>query len=249
MFYYYGGKRRLAPAYPGPRYPTIIEPFAGAAGYSMHHLLAGHVDRVILVELDPRVAATWRRILASTPAELANTPIPPVGERTDDFLVMTAAASNGVARSHGMKVGARQRVEARRMLHRMARQLAAVVGRVEIIEGDYRDAPRLDEATYHVDPPYQPVRVREVSTANPKGMGYRAGCDSASLDYAEMGEWCRALPGQVIVCEQEGADWLPFHLLRAHGDSLGRSSSEVVWTSDPGHEQLGLDVDILPPIV
>ena len=32
---YYGGKYRAAPAYPPPRLGTIVEPFAGSAGYSL----------------------------------------------------------------------------------------------------------------------------------------------------------------------------------------------------------------------
>jgi len=34
---YYGGKWRAAPSYPSPRCETIIEPFAGAAGYSLRY--------------------------------------------------------------------------------------------------------------------------------------------------------------------------------------------------------------------
>ena len=44
---YYGGKWRAAPRYPRPMHDTIIEPFAGAAGYSLRY-----PDRnVVLVEL------------------------------------------------------------------------------------------------------------------------------------------------------------------------------------------------------
>jgi len=32
---YYGGKFRAAPRYPTPTHKTIVEPFAGAAGYSL----------------------------------------------------------------------------------------------------------------------------------------------------------------------------------------------------------------------
>ena len=53
---YYGGKWRAAPLYPAPMHSTIIEPFAGAAGYSMRY-----PDRdVILVERYPVIAVLRR---------------------------------------------------------------------------------------------------------------------------------------------------------------------------------------------
>lgn len=36
---YYGGKYRAAPRYPVPLHRTIVEPFAGAAGYSLRSLI------------------------------------------------------------------------------------------------------------------------------------------------------------------------------------------------------------------
>ena len=34
MFYFYGGKRRLARYYPQPQHRVIVEPFAGSAAYA-----------------------------------------------------------------------------------------------------------------------------------------------------------------------------------------------------------------------
>ncbi len=89
MFYYYGGKRRLARFYPQPRHDVIVEPFAGSAAYSIRRLdpatRAQPVERVILVEKDPRVCEIWERMLAMNPADLAHYPIPAAGERTSDF--------------------------------------------------------------------------------------------------------------------------------------------------------------------
>lgn len=36
MWTYYGTKKRIAKNYPAPIYDTIIEPFAGAAQYSLY---------------------------------------------------------------------------------------------------------------------------------------------------------------------------------------------------------------------
>lgn len=37
FFTFYGGKWRAAPHYAPPEFATIVEPFAGAAGYSVRH--------------------------------------------------------------------------------------------------------------------------------------------------------------------------------------------------------------------
>jgi site-specific DNA-adenine methylase len=50
FFCYYGGKWRAAPHYPAPEHDRIIEPFAGAAGYSMRY----PQKRVALYEKDPK---------------------------------------------------------------------------------------------------------------------------------------------------------------------------------------------------
>ena len=47
MFHYLGRKSdRFAKIYPEPKYNTIIEPFAGSAGYALHH----YSKKVILCE-------------------------------------------------------------------------------------------------------------------------------------------------------------------------------------------------------
>ena len=64
--------------------------------------------------------------------------------------------------------------------------------------GSYEDLP-LDQpdTTWFVDPPYQRA-----------GKTYRHG--PKDIDYQHLAEWCRALPGQAIVCEAADATWLPF---------------------------------------
>ena len=239
MFYYYGGKKRLASAYDAPAFTTSVEPFAGAAGYSLYHLAS--LERVILIERDERVCEAWRTVLSLSPAELASYPIPAAGEKTQDFLVMTAAASNAVARLKSLTVTPRVAHEARRMFRLIAEQKARVgdaLDRIDLRHGDYHDAPII-EATYFIDPPYE-VQASETKTSYPQGLGYAAGCDASVLDFHELGKWAAALPGQVIVCEQAGATWLPFRAFRATGNTLGGRSREVVWTNGYGQAALAI---------
>jgi site-specific DNA-adenine methylase len=240
MFYYYGGKRRLAGFYPPPVYDVIVEPFGGSAAYALRHLdpskRARPVKRVVVVEKDPRVCETWERLLAMDSSDLDDYPIPKVGERTDDFLLMTAATSNRIARTKNMIVTPRMPIVIERMFRQIAEALPHARGRVELIEGDYTDAPDI-EATWFIDPPYH-VNGRPQS----KGMGYAEGCNSYSLDYNALARWCREQRGQKIVCEQSGASWLPFRPLRSARDSIGNTADEVVWL-DPDDQLLDLEAD------
>lgn len=240
MFYYFGGKARIAAAYPPPTFETIIEPFAGGAAYAMSYVRLKSIKRVVLVEKDERVAETWRRLLGMSIADLRAYPIPAVGERTEDFLVMTTATSNAIAGCSWMSVTERQPALLRKMLRRMEPLLEAAREKVEIVVGDYRQAPDI-EATWFIDPPYMGGGSRAADGTNrPQGAGYARGCDTASIDYEALGAWCRERRGQRIVCEYAGAAWLPFRHLRGSFDGLSRGSSEVFW-SDPEYQLALLD--------
>ena len=232
MFYYYGGKRRLARFYPAPLHKTIVEPFAGSAAYSVHHLIPRNgkeplVERVILVEKDPRVVKIWKRLLAMEKDDILNYPIPKAGERTSDFLLMTAACSNRIARTEEMIVTTRMPVVLERMFKQIASVLPHVKDRVEIIEGNYTKARNI-KATWFIDPPYH-VNGRPQQ----RGMGYAEECNSAALDYVKLAEWCRGRKGQKIVCEQHGATWLEFEHLRLARNSIGNNTTEVFWVDAP----------------
>lgn len=68
-FRYPGGKTWLLPivrrwlASLSPPVEELIEPFAGGASVGLAAVFEGLAMRVVLVELDPRVAAVWRTIL------------------------------------------------------------------------------------------------------------------------------------------------------------------------------------------
>lgn len=68
-FRYPGGKTWLIPQIrrwlDEERTPILVEPFAGGATASLLAVMDGYVERAILIEKDPRVAAVWKTILSN----------------------------------------------------------------------------------------------------------------------------------------------------------------------------------------
>ena len=227
FFTFYGGKWRAAPHYPAPMFDTIIEPFAGSAGYSMRY----PARNVVLVERNPLIAATWRYLLRVTPGEILALPDIAQGQTVADlgaceeaqlligWWCNTGSSSPRKSPSAWMRGGTRSNsCWGPAIRERIASQVEAI-RHWTIIECDYEQAPAI-EATWFIDPPYQVA-----------GKHYRHG--SKQIDYAALGDWCRSRRGQVLVCENVGASWLPFRPWRdiqaskaKHG---GKVSREALW--------------------
>lgn len=231
MFYYYGGKARSAGRYPAPQRRLIIEPFAGAAGYSMYHICKDRRLECLLVEKDERVVAVWKMLLGMSAEEMLNYPVPEIGETTDDMFLMTSTASNGVAATNIMTVTRRLVRNIGFMKRRVAKILGAGVGaRIEVVHGEYYSAPD-EDATWFIDPPYtSPLREKSPRAG---GNGYAFGCRAADLDFEKLGRWCRTRRGQAMVCEYADATWLPFRRLYGTANGLGKRYSEGIWTNAP----------------
>ena len=223
MFYYYGAKAQLSGKYPAPQHPVIVEPFAGAAGYAMRHVKSESITDVVLVDRDRRVVELWDRLLRMTADDVLDYPSPTIGSYTTDYFVMTAAASNAMSKAKHLKVTPRVVDVFDGLKTRVAGLLPYCQSKVRLIHGDYRCLGNM-EATWFVDPPYAlpPVPTR---TSSPRGAGYLFGADS--LDYGVLGSWCLERAGQVIVCEGDGADWLPFNTV-VRPQSHNRCG-EVAW--------------------
>ena len=226
FFSFYGGKWRVAKKhYPVPKHDTIVEPFAGSAGYSLRY-----ADRsVILCEIDPVIAAIWRYLVSVTPREIRAIPDIPLEGGVDDLRIPQEARwlvgfwmNRGVSRprkspSSWMRSGVRPgSFWGSRVRETIASQVESI-RHWRIVEGDYRECPFTGDATWFIDSPYMHA-----------GKHYKYG--SSGIDYADLSEWCRSRQGQIVVCEDSGADWLPFAPL-ADIKTTRRShrSSEVIW--------------------
>jgi hypothetical protein len=187
---------------------------------------------VILVEKDEAVVGIWRELQMMTPERMAEHAASILSGRTTSSLVGAIAGGfqlNKTLAGDEVKVTPRMMSDWAAVRRRILANLDKVKS-WEVIHGDYHDAPDI-AATWFVDPPYQP-------NGTMAGSHYR--CSSADIDYEELADWCRRRRGQVIVCEQHPAAWLPFKPLayQRNGASQRRALDnrlEVMWHRAPAN--------------
>lgn len=224
MFKYYGSKHKLAGRYPAPAHGVIIEPFGGSAAYSVFH--RKRAKRVVILEKDERVCELWHRLLKMDAAEIERLPDPVEGSRSDDVLVAFAAARTTADIPERFIVSSRMVGRFRPMVQRIA-GVVDECRHFEVKRGDYREAPEI-AATWFVDPPYAYAGGRW----DRRGGGrYRH--HNRNIDYRVLGAWCGGRAGQVIVCEQDGANWLPFDTKISAINAASGAYAEVFWHRGP----------------
>lgn len=203
FFSFFGGKWRDTPKnYPAPTHGHIVEPFAGSAGYSVRfpHL------QVSLFDLDETIVGVWDYLIKASAADILA--IGDLGrDQTTNDLVVCQEARDLVGFWLNRGASAPRRSPSRWMRDGIRpgsfwgpRVRETIAGQLEgirhwrVSHGSFESIPDTD-ATWFVDPPYQRA-----------GKHYRC----STVDYAVLGVWCQGRSGQVIVCEADGADWLPF---------------------------------------
>lgn len=236
-FPYYGAKHRLARFYPAPQHDTIIEPFAGAAGYSSYWMQQPSIRRVVLIDADQFVIDLWRRLLTMTADEVRDAILTAAQQqRTTEPLLAMNGGSSSIERAHRQypeSVTDRMRADAPKLVRRICRVLP-YLHKVEPMLGTYADAPD-EQATWYIDPPYKPYDTLA---------GALYVHSAAGIDFDHLADWCRTRRGQVMVCEQHPADWLPFQPFKTSQNGAAQSRSqrlEVLWhRCDMSPQQMGL---------
>jgi site-specific DNA-adenine methylase len=229
FFGYFGGKYRIAPKYPKPTFQTVVEPFAGAAGYALRY----PEKQVILVEKNPEVAAVWAYLVKATPEQILKLPLIDRAEQNvSEFKISieeklligfninagSATPRNKISNfardyrppwEHTKEDGSThpgyENFWGAKRRERIARQVNKIK-HWRIIEGDYKASPKIP-ATWFVDPPYEKA-----------GKSYPFN----DINRKELAEWCLGLSGQLIVCEAVGAEWLPFQTFGSFKSTPGK---------------------------
>lgn len=215
FFSFFGAKWGLSRHYPAPEHDTIVEPFAGSAGYATRYA----ERKVVLVERDPVIAAMWRYLVAVETSEVLGLPLD-VSSGVDALDCCQEArwligfwVARGVTapRKHATSWMQSGRWPSSFWGERIRARIARQVDNIRhwrVIEGDYSAAPNI-AATWMIDPPY----VEE-------GYHYK----HHDIDYVALASWILARQGLVIASEATGADWLPFAPFRDI-KSLARSTA------------------------
>lgn len=212
FFKHFGSKWTLSKYYPQPLFDTIIETHAGSAGYACLH---SEGRAVVLSEVDPETARTWQWLIER--ANLGGLPENmPFDLTVGDDLREAVGAAFGMGAADFVRrwqrvgrttcwtvskwgTGSHPGMWTPQTWERINVQLPAIRDWL-VFPGSYRDLPDIHDATYFVDPLYKGF-PKVYPNCPPE-------------DYEFLAQWCLTRRGQVIVCEQEGADWLPFHELK-----------------------------------
>ena len=213
MFSYYGSKSKIVDYYPPPKHKRIIEPFAGSARYSLKYWQ----NDVLLVDKYPVIVSIWGYLINATKSDILNLPDIITGQNVDEFDITQvekwligfcinggSASPKKTAKDYNTWGDAKIRIanDIEKIKH----------WKVQL--GSYEELEN-EEATWFIDPPYQFG-----------GEHYAVNI----IDYSELADWCKTRKGQVIVCENTKADWLPFTALtEIQGQRV--KTVEAVWSN------------------
>jgi hypothetical protein len=225
FFSFFGSKWRVANYYPQPAHNTIIEPFAGSAGYSLRY----PEHQIHLYDADPIICGVWDYLIHVSAEEILSLPlhfdhvdelgVSPEAKHLIGFWLNKGTVQPAKSPSKWMRENKSWQPGVywgESIRERIATQVGSI-RHWKISQSLYTNIPN-QPAVWFVDPPYEVA-----------GKAYRF----HNLDYPELGAWCRSRSGQVVVCENAGADWLPFVPFRTikglEGKRGGKKSVEVVW--------------------
>jgi hypothetical protein len=226
FFRYFGSKWSLAKRYPWPVYDAVIEPFAGAAGYSHLHWQ----KNVVLYDVDEKIFGTWDYLLKASAAEIMRLPVGVTDVRDmvgwpqearwlvgwhmgktlcQPSLTLSKWGRDGTRPDSNGFTGIQRAIIASQV---------DLVRHWKVVHASWERCPDVD-ATWFVDPPY-----------HRSGRAYK----HHDVCHDDLGRWCHARKGQIMVCEQSGAGWLPFKYLtngRAVSHGQTKKTVEVMWSN------------------
>lgn len=222
FFSYYGAKWTLAKHYGPPRKAVIVEPFAGSAAYSVRWA----PEFAKLYDISEDVCLLWDFLIHCSARDIESIPdrFDSVEEllslRKPEYLLCAFWVSKGRAEPS-------RTLSPWYMQHRDDGDCSVwgeavkkrIISQKPLIEKwtidncSYEDIPIID-AHWHVDPPYN----------NSAGSKY----PHSSIEYDELANWCRSLKGEVDVCENAGATWMPFEFFANTETTRGKRDASKV---------------------
>jgi hypothetical protein len=215
MFSYYGSKSKIVGCYPYPKHDKIIEPFAGSARYSLKHF----EKDILLVDKYEVIVRIWHYLQAASERDIMDLPNVDTGENITKF---NLAPEEEWLIGFCINQGSAQPKKTAKDFNGWNQQkkwIAQTIYKIKhwkIILDDYLNIQN-QLATWFIDPPYQFG-----------GEWYMK--NNKKINYDELAEWSKSRLGQIIVCENSKASWLPFKQMAEMTGSM-YTTTEVIWTN------------------
>lgn len=216
FFRYFGAKAGKIKRYPAPKFNTIVEPFAGSASYACAY--PNH--NVHLYDASEYICGVWQYLIGASESEILALPDVFIDSRylnicqEAKWLLGYCVQFNGVRplETAGLSVIIGHPKSAGCVYWnpmfraRIASQLQ-YIRHWKITHCEYTAIDCSSPASWFVDPPYQHNKHRYTADV---------------FDYNSLADWVHALQGQIIVCENQDASWLPFQPLYEQNHTNGK---------------------------
>lgn len=218
MFSYYGSKSKIIDYYPPPKYKKIIEPFAGSARYSLKYWQ----NDILLIDKYQVIVDIWNYLKIATENDILKLPVLKKGDdirkfslSKEEMLLLGFSCQAGVSTPNYItsKMGEQN---SKTFLKNIAKQLYKVK-HWQIKLASYEEIAN-EEATWFVDPPYQYG-------------GHKYKHSNKTIDFVKLSEWCKKRNGQIIVCENTKADWMPFKPIIDLVGTVKIKTTEAIWSN------------------
>lgn len=216
MWSYYGTKKKIAKYYPKPQCDIIIEPFCGAAQYSLYG--DNWKKQVYLVDKYEIITKIWRYLINSTEKDILSLPDLEIGQNIDDFKMLSDEERWLIGFCiNPASAGPKKTSSKRSRWNNNKIDIAKNIYKVKhwkVKCDDFKNIKNV-KATWYIDPPYKYG-----------GIYYRM--NNKYIDYDDLASWCKSRNGQIIVCENTKADWLDFAPLVDLRGQL-HTTTEAIW--------------------
>lgn len=226
MWSYYGSKNKLAKFYPFPKCELIIEPFAGAAWYSILHrnkdVLLNDKYSVIYNIWDWLIHKADHNVILANLDFYNGQDISKISLNENHKNLIGFCINRGSTAPKNLvqkwSCQVRSNPDWASTTNYQLKRVAKILPEIKhwkILFGDYTNIPNV-EATWFIDPPYQFGGEHYVVN---------------DIDYLKLANWCKTRKGQCIVCENSQATWLDFKpLVNITGQR--KKSTEQIWLNE-----------------
>lgn len=201
MFSYYGSKTIMVDLYPPPKFDKIIEPFAGAAKYSLRHF----EKDVLLVDKYDVIIKIWKWLQQCSEKDILGLPELKEGEKIRDYnldceeayLFMGFIIASGGQSPRNTASSNCTRLRPGRIRTRLKSHANDLfkIRHWNFECKDYLEIPN-EKATWYVDPPYQHGGHVYIES-------------NKNIDFKELAEWCKNRGGKLLFAKtQKRIGWI-----------------------------------------